>query len=126
MSAINDQGSVTNDHTDGLKLELERCFCSGCWVASIILSASIVEVHLSYLNQWKKDERSVAVEKLGLTPEWDWLRERRNNLIHGKVGSEDSRLSTTEYRYKRDDMQREAERAVSVALKVSLNTPELS
>ncbi len=125
-SGINEKGSVTNQHTGGLQLELERCFCSGCWVACIILSAAIVEVHLSYLDQWRKPERASAIESLGVADEWEWLRTRRNNLIHGKVGSDDSRLPASEYRHQRDEMQREAQRAISVALKVCLNNPENS
>lgn len=126
MSCINPNGSTTNDHADGLQLELERSFCSGCWVACIMLSAAIVEVHLSFLDRWKRAEAKIATKELNITEEWEWLRERRNMLVHGKVGSEESRLSATEYRYGRDSLQREAQRAVRVALQVSLNNPEAS
>ena len=54
MYCIHKNGSTSNQLTDGLKWELERCFCSGSWIAVVILSAAIVEVHLSHIGKWKK------------------------------------------------------------------------
>lgn len=126
LSCIGESVARTNDHVGGLKLELERSFCSGSWIACIMLAAAIVEVHLSYLDKWKNSERDAAIDALNIKNDWVWLRNRRNNLIHGKVGSEDSRLSATEYANCRDDLQRDAQTAIRIALWVSLNDLLLS
>lgn len=124
MSCINEKGSITNDHVDGLKLELERCFCSGAWVAVILLAAAIAEVQLSYLDKWKKNEAVIFLESLRISEDWEWLRNRRNKLIHGANKRSANRLSVEEYRRQRDDLQLDAQKALRVALLVALNNPE--
>jgi len=94
-------------------------------VACIILSASIVEVHLSYLGGWKNSNGATLIEELELSAAWEALRERRNMLIHGEKGSEkNDRLPSQEYRHEREKYQKLATASVYTALKVALNNPE--
>ncbi len=123
-NCIHPEGSTTSQHADSLKLELERCFCAGAWVACIILAASIVEVHLSHLGSWKNSSGQNLLEDLNINKEWDSLRDRRNMLIHGERGSDkNDRLSSQEYRHEREKFQEMAEESIHVALKVALNNP---
>jgi hypothetical protein len=62
--------------------ELETVFCTGAWAASVILSWTIVEA----------DARAAARAGVDVkdAPDVDWLRERRNRLVHvGRVGDKD-------------------------------------
>lgn len=122
MNCIHENGSTSNQHTDGLKWELERCFCSGSWIAVVILSAAIVEVHLSHIGKWKKSDD--LLNELNIKDEWNWLKDRRNYLVHGEQKT-NSRLPTSEYRREREKLQRDGERSIMVALKVALNNPPL-
>jgi hypothetical protein len=57
-----------------LLAELEMVFCAGAWAASVIIAWTIVEA----------DARVAARSGVGLpdAPDVDWLRERRNRLVH--------------------------------------------
>ncbi len=62
--------------------ELETVFCTGAWAASVILSWTIVEA----------DARAAARAGVDVkdAPDVDWLRERRNRLVHvGRAGDKD-------------------------------------
>lgn len=117
---IHENGSFSNEHVSGLKWELERCFCSGSWIAVVIISAAIVEVHLSHIGKWKKENN--LLKKLDVEEDWNWLKKRRNYLVHG-IEHKNSRLPASEYRNQRDKLQSESEKAIKVALMVALNNP---
>ena len=62
--------------------ELETLFCAGAWAASVIVSWTIVEA----------DARAAARAGVDVkdAPDVDWLRERRNRLVHvGSAGEKD-------------------------------------
>lgn len=121
FECINEKGSFSNQHVGSLKWELERCFCAGAWVATVAIAVAIVEVHLSHIGQWKM--KPSCLDELNAWVDWDWLRNRRNKLLHGERHSKDFRLSSEEYRRDQDKLQLDAERAVKLALKVALNNP---
>ncbi|ELI5882865.1 hypothetical protein ACVW8L_004554 [Vibrio parahaemolyticus] len=119
---INENGSLTNSHAGNLNVELERCYCSGAWVACIILAAAMAEVHLSYLNKWKNNQ---YLEELGIDDKWEWLKKKRNDLIHGSRSTSDNRLPTEKYQtvQGRKELEMDARKAIFVALKIKLNNP---
>jgi hypothetical protein len=124
MEQIHPNGSRTNQHVDSLKLELERCFCAGAWIACIALAYSIIEVHLSHLDALRGDARQKLMASLNIENEWNSLREKRNNLIHGAGPAGDNkRIDSTTYRTQQSHLQFEAELAVELALRVALNNP---
>jgi hypothetical protein len=124
LKAINSSGKATsNQHVSSLKIELERCFCSGAWVACVILSSSIVEVYLSGLvGGWKGEMAANLLDRLNVVAEWEELKKRRNLLIHGEgANSKLRRLTTDEYRLQRHTLEIEAERSIELALRVTLS-----
>jgi len=57
--------------TDALVAELETVFCAGAWAATVILAWALCEI---VQREQAGDEAPAA--------DYDWLRERRNLLIH--------------------------------------------
>lgn len=57
---------------DTLVAELEAVFCAGAWGATVILAWTLCEV----VQREQSGEEAPAAD-------YDWLRERRNRLIHG-------------------------------------------
>jgi hypothetical protein len=67
---------------DALVAELETVFCAGAWAATVILAWALCEIiqreivqHEAMLPGGAGDEVPAA--------DYDWLRERRNLVIHG-------------------------------------------
>jgi hypothetical protein len=66
---------------DALVAELETVFCAGAWAATVILAWALCEiVHREAAGRGGSDEAPAA--------DYDWLRERRNRLIHSSPGQE--------------------------------------
>ena len=61
--------------TDALIAELETVFCAGAWAATVILAWALCEIMQREAVAASGDEIPAA--------DYDWLRERRNLLIHG-------------------------------------------
>ena len=124
LEQIHPSGSWTNQHADSMKLELERCFCAGAWVACVALSAAVIEIHLSHLDSLRGDAKTNLLSSLGIEKEWDDLRGKRNNILHGSGPQDDGkRLDTEKYRNDRGVLQFEAELAIGLALRVVLSNP---
>ena len=85
---------------DALLAELEVAFCAGAWAAVAILAWAIVEA----------EERKHPSERP--EPEVDWLRERRNALIHTDPRRGDEPLPGDA------ELEEVAQGAVRVALRV--------
>lgn len=118
--AINPAGSTTCQHAGELIWELERCFCSGAWVACIILSEAICQVHLSEEKK-RGAGRDWILNNLGLLDEYRWLDDRRNTFAHNR--SQGRALSSHEYRRENEKLETEAVRAIRIALTITLNSP---
>lgn len=124
LEQIHPSGSLTNQHADSMKLELERCFCAGAWVACVALSAAIIEIHLSHLDSLRGEARQKLLSSLGIEEELDVLCKKRNNIVHGSGPQDDGkRLDANKYRNDRNALQFEAEFAIELALRVVLSNP---
>ena len=97
-------------HATGLLLEALNAFCSGNWVATIILAQAVFDVDIAknkrlnglHLNILRTGKNSV------------WLRNRRNRLIHADSGPQ----SITEAELGNDDslLEHEAKRALKIVI----------
>lgn len=119
--AIHTDGSSNCQHAGSLKLELERCYCAGAWVACIIIAEAICEIHFSSEKKSNGVNKNIFAEKLGISEDLKWLRDSRNALIHDK--KQGMSLSSRDYRRERNSLENDAKRATFLALKVTLNNP---
>lgn len=122
LDAMYAKSTTTSQHVANLRFELERCYCSGAWIACIVLSAAVVEIHLSNLGGWKGPKAIKLLEKLNVVGEVERLKNRRNQLMHGEVGMGGlTRLPSEEYINGRYFLAHEAMISVGLALRVALS-----
>ncbi len=102
-----------SSHSRLLELELERCYCSGAWYACIVFSCAAIESYVSF-----QDSKKVAkfLSKFELRDEWIWLTNKRKYIVHPNPKSPGSE----NYYVVNDGLQKDAERAISLALKTLL------
>lgn len=80
-------GFSTSEHATALLMDLETAFCAGAWLSVLIVSLSVVEAHQrevelppSYPRSFKAVSESFDDQQM--TEETEWLRKRRNELVH--------------------------------------------
>lgn len=103
------------DRFDALERELERCYCSGAYLACIVLAQSIVET-----LQHKKSggDPEALNEFLNYCREGVvWLRDRRNDLLH--AGRPSNSITLSEYTIQQESLESDARSAVSVVYHVA-------
>lgn len=105
-------------HSRLLELELEHCYCSGAWYAVIVLACAAVESYV-YFQANKKDKEAKFLAQYGLRDEWIWLTNKRKYIVHSSHHSPQND-EVIAYLYKRPDLEKDAERAITLALNVLL------
>ncbi len=73
------------DHAQALMVEVETCFCAGAWLATVILACAVVEAQIresGHDGHHAMTRIDQLFEDAGLLEEVDWLRRRRNQLLH--------------------------------------------
>ncbi|MBT6308131.1 MAG: hypothetical protein HOJ18_18115, partial [Rhodospirillaceae bacterium] len=94
----------------GLLLEALNAFCSGNWVATIILAQAVFDVDIAknkrlnglHLNILRTGKSSV------------WLRNRRNRLIHADNGAQS--ITEAELGSNDSQLESEAKRALKIVI----------
>lgn len=74
---------LVSEQACALIAEAQSVFCAGAWVAFILLAASIIDAQLreTELPSWKGNTKDL-LHRLVDNQELDWLRLRRNALVH--------------------------------------------
>lgn len=95
--------------------ELERCYCSGAYIACIILAGAISEV---FMKSLKRDDRQTVNNDLAyLDEELKWLTKRRNDLVH--FGRPSNYLDTDEYTFDRSELESQARQASAIVYHIA-------
>lgn len=77
-----DMGRLS-DQAAALLAELETIFVAGAWVATVILAAAVIEAELrAEGDEGRFTNTGVLFREAGLGDDFDWLRQRRNALLH--------------------------------------------
>lgn len=106
----------STEQTKILEYELERVFCSGAWLACIILALASSEVYVCSLEK-KDGTKHIAkfLKKYKLRNDWIWLKNRRNKLVHVN-----DFYNYKEYMHDSHELEDDARRAVAIAIKIIL------
>jgi len=74
---------LLSDQAAALLAELETIFVAGAWVATVILAAAVIEAELrAEGDEGRFTNTGVLFREAGLGDDFDWLRQRRNALLH--------------------------------------------
>lgn len=77
-----------SEQATALLSELQAIYCCGAWNNVIILSVSIIDTQLrEYEMPDHKGSIYDLASKLNFNPEFDWLRKKRNRLVHIDVNN---------------------------------------
>lgn len=72
-----------SDQAAALLAELETIFVAGAWVATVILAAAVIEAEIrAEGGEGRYTNTGVLFREAGLGEDFDWLRQRRNALLH--------------------------------------------
>jgi hypothetical protein len=74
---------LVSEQASALIAEVQSAFCAGAWIAVVMLALSIIDAQLreTEVPGFKANTKKL-LEKANVDPELDWLRRRRNALVH--------------------------------------------
>ncbi|MCR9255147.1 MAG: hypothetical protein NXI16_03535 [Alphaproteobacteria bacterium] len=115
---------LMSEHATGLLVDLQACFCAGAFVSCVLLSAAIVDSHLLELEVPRGRDGGMRANFAvsSFSQDLEWLRIRRNSLIHFKQNIEPA-ISVDAQWFNRQKHKIEAERAISLVADVFYENP---
>jgi hypothetical protein len=113
---------IVNDQATTLLSELMTAYCCGAWYTVIILSVSIIDAQLRDTEMPDhKGSTADLVKQIGFSEDFDWLRKKRNKLVHidlnNPIASLDDYYSTS------NQLQDETKRAIELVLDAFFFSP---
>ena len=110
-------GYEVSEQAAALAMDLQIAYCAGAWVAVIILSIAIIDAHLREIEVPEfQGNTEKLIKEAGLTNELDWLRKRRNKLIHLKI--DNPAITVDDQWDKRNLLETEARKAIELVFDV--------
>ena len=90
--------------------EMSRSFASGAWLSAIVFAQAMLDVEL---NQGNIDGLMQNLVRFG--PDYVWLRNRRNHLLHADTPS--PAVTVSDLKQDAGRLEQEARRAIALAVK---------
>ena len=117
-------GYTLGEHASGLLIDLQSIYCVGAFVSVIILSCTIVDAHLREAELEARFDGGMqsAFFQSSHNAELDWLRRRRNELVHYK-SSRALAISVEDQWAKRESHEADARRAIELVANVMFENP---
>jgi hypothetical protein len=114
---------LLGEHALALLVELQAVFCAGAFVSSIILSCTIIDAHLREVELPENFNGGIQAafdyQDKG-SDELQWLRNRRNRLIHFKKVAA---VSIDDQWLLREQHEEEAKRAIEITSAILFDDP---
>ena len=108
---------LVSAHGTFLSRDMDLAFCAGAWVAVIVLAHSAIDAIIR--DTETGDYKSKPYQLFGSDPDLQWLRKKRNLLVHVKKTSaviDEGELDRIEEQYAR--LEKDARRAVGLVFRV--------
>jgi hypothetical protein len=114
-------GSSFTQHPQSLPLtyELEHIFCAGAWLSVIILAYSLIEMRLAEQGAKNHKERTALLSGHPLKEKIEWLRLRRNSLVHVEQDGP-AVVSFDDQLFERNHLYQDAKQAIAIAFRYTL------
>ena len=105
-------GPITiGEQAEALLIDLQLAFCAGAWVTCVILAQTILDADLA--DREAAGTGGIALNTLRFGPDYVWLRNRRNALVHEEG---ETALTLRDQTAARDRLERDARRAIDLLL----------
>jgi hypothetical protein len=106
----------------GLLIDLQAVYCSGAFVACIILACTIIDTHIRDVEMHDEGGIQAAFETSQYAQELEWLRIRRNRLVHFNEAK--GAAITVDMQYAdRSVHEQDAQRAIELVADVMFENP---
>jgi hypothetical protein len=115
---------IIGEHGAGLLVDLQSLFCAGAFVSAVVIACTIVDAHLNEteLEDGFKGGLKGAFEASGHSLELEWLRKRRNAIVHyNRFRS--LPVSIDEQWTKRKEHEYDARKAIELTASVLFENP---
>ena len=119
FAALGDSSFCQHEQAIPITYELERAFCAAAWISVVLLSHCLVDM---YFNERGLSDQKVRKKKMGhhtLWEELEWLRNKRNPLVH-RSKNDAVAVSSSDQWFNREQLFEDAKRAVSIAFQFTL------
>lgn len=114
-------GYLVSEHATGLLVDLQAVYCAGAFITCIILSCAIIDAHLQDVEGAEGGMQSVFEASLH-KDELEWLRKRRNRLIHIKQ-THPLTISADDHWENREKHEEDAKKAIMLVAEVMFEYP---
>lgn len=117
-------GYVIGEQATGLLVDLQAAYCAGAFIACVILGCTVLDAHIRETEAGPDFDGGIeaAFDFSRLRAELDWLRKRRNYLVHFKE-SRGLAVCIEDHFDKRDSHERDAQRAITLVAAVLFEHP---
>ncbi len=117
---------MLGEQATGLFIDLQSIYCSGAFISCVIVACTIVDTHIREIELDRKFDGGIqaAFETSGLNQELEWLRNRRNRLVHFKQSK--NYAITVDMQYsERVEYEKDAQRAIKLVADVFFENPSV-
>lgn len=113
---------LVSEQATALCSEMYGMFCIGAWYSVIIISVSVIDAQLREceLMDFKGNTYELA-KQLDFTKDFDWLRKKRNRLVHLDI--DDPVANLNDYYDNTMDLESEARRAIEIVFDAFFLSP---
>lgn len=115
---------ILGEHATALLVDLQAIYCSGAFVSVVIISCAVIDAHLRETELGEHFgggmKAAFALSDFGL--ELEWLRQRRNSLVHWNPRN-NTVLSVDDHYSNRAIHEKEAQRAICTVAAVLFENP---
>lgn len=116
-------GFIVSEQALGLLVDLQAAFCAGAYIGVVILAAAVIDSHLKDVEGGLGGMKQ-TFQLSGFGAELDWLRIRRNSLVHVK-DFYNSTISVDAHSSERVQHEVDAKRAIALVARVLFETPAI-
>lgn len=115
---------ILGEQATGLLVDLQSIYCVGAFISVMIISCTIIDCHLREAELDASFEGGIqaAFRFSRYGTELDWLRKRRNELVHYQ-STQPLPISINDQWSKRENHETDAKRAIELVANVLLENP---
>ena len=117
-------GYILGEQATGLLVDLQSIYCAGAFISVIMISCTIIDCHLREAELEPGFDGGVQAAFLysDHNAELDWLRKRRNQLVHYKP-NRPLPISVEDQWIDRKNHEMDAKRAIELVANVLFENP---
>ncbi|MFQ5443462.1 MAG: hypothetical protein ACE5EK_02480 [Nitrospinales bacterium] len=117
-------GYLIGEQATGLLIDLQAIFCAGAFISCVILACTIIDSHLRETEAGSDFDGGIKAtfQLSAFNDDLDWLRKRRNQLIHFKE-KRDLPICVDDHYFRRVEHEQDAKRAIVIVSNVLFENP---